>query len=161
MNGDRVDAMDSSRDGGMRCNRLLWLCILCFWFVLTQWGANWPHLTHQPWFLVSNFAIRKLVLIYIHKKETKDSQCSSCSPFLLFVMFCLAPSVMFSFCHVLFGAISIITRAGTRAHVHLFFSRFLAIQARTTQKTWRDTSTSSIHHDEWSLLLWWMWEQTH
>jgi hypothetical protein len=40
MNGDRVDAMDSSRDGGMRCNRLLRLCILCFWFVLTQWGAN-------------------------------------------------------------------------------------------------------------------------
>jgi hypothetical protein len=65
-----------------------------------EMDANWPHLTHQPWFLVSNFAIRKLVLIYIHKKETKDSQrCSS--PFLLFVMFCLAPV----FCHVLFGAI--------------------------------------------------------
>jgi hypothetical protein len=31
-------------------------------------------------------------------------------------MFCLAPF----FCHVLVGAKSIITRAGTRAHVHTF-----------------------------------------
>ena len=82
---------------GMRCNGLLRLCKFMFLVCAFMLDANWPHPTHQPWFLVSNFAIRKLVLIYIHKKETKDSQRSSCSPFLLFVMFSLAPSVMFSF----------------------------------------------------------------
>ena len=81
MNGDRVDAMDSSRDGGMRC--LLRLCILCFWFVLPRWRC-----------MVSNFAIRTLVLIYIHKKVTKDSQLLNAPAAR---QFCLAPSVMFLF----------------------------------------------------------------
>ena len=88
---------------------------------------------------MSNFAIRKLVLIYIHKKETKDSQRSSCLPFLRHVLFGAI------FCHVLFGAISIITRAGTRTPVHLFCDDVWRSKRGPNgpKKTWPDTSTSS------------------
>ena len=124
---------------GMRCNGLLWLCK----FMVFSCGCK---LTTTPdpaliLTLVSNFAIGKLVLMYIHKKETVLNaiysfsflSCSlwrhlSCSPF----------------CHVLSGAISLITRAGTCAHVHLFSEHR---SKRQTQKTWRahphHTSTSS------------------
>jgi hypothetical protein len=123
-----------------------------------EMDANWPHPTHQPWFLVSNFAIRKLVLIYIHKKETKDSQRSSClSQFLLFVMFCLVPF----FCHELFGAISIITRPGTCAHVHLFWTMFGDPSVDPTDPQNMAWHINIVHHHDESLLLWWMWEQTH
>ena len=143
---------------GMRCNQLLRLCKFMFLVCAFMMDANWPHPTHQPWFLVSNFAIRKLVLIYIHKKETKDSQCSSClSPFLLFVMFCLAPF----FCHVLFGTITIITRPGTRAHVHLFWTMFGDPSADPTDSKNMAWHIHIVHHHDESLLLWWMWEQTH
>ncbi len=71
---------------------------------------------------VSNFAFRKLVLIYIHKKETKDSQCASCSMPWWFLSCSLWHHLSCSpFCHVLSCAECIITRADTRAHVlHLF-----------------------------------------
>jgi hypothetical protein len=54
------------------------------------------------------------------------------------------------FCHVLSGAISIIIRAGTCAHVH-FVTMFGDPSAdQRTQKTWPHTSTLSTirHHDE-------------
>jgi hypothetical protein len=60
------------------------------WFVL---HAGCELTTPNPSAIkVPNFAIRKLVLIYIHKKETKDSH---------------APAAQRrdDFCHVLFGAI--------------------------------------------------------
>jgi hypothetical protein len=47
------------------------------------------------------------------------------------------------FCHVLSGAISIITRVGTRAHVHFVMMFGDPSVTQRTQKTWPDTSTSS------------------
>ena len=74
----------------VECNRLLRLCILCFWFVLTGNGCELTTPDPSALILVSNFAIRILVIIYIHKKERKLNAPAACQ-------FCLAPSVTFSF----------------------------------------------------------------
>ena len=131
---------------GMRCNRLQRLCkFLCFVCAFTM-DVSLPHPTVKPRFLVSKSAIKKLVLIYIHKKDQKISTLQlliahlSCSP------------VMFSFLSCSLWRHIYHTRAGTCAHVHLF--SFDAWRSkRTDTKTWRDTSTSSTHHHDESLLL--------
>ncbi len=73
---DMADVSATSCDVGFFFSVLYVVSLPNCWHVLVV------NRTHQPWFLVSNFVIRKLVLIYIHKKETKDSQRSSCSPVL-------------------------------------------------------------------------------
>ena len=98
------------------------------------------------------FAIEELVLIYVPKKETKDLNAPAVVPSLTAICHVLL-FVMFSF--VLFGAISVITRAGTRAHVHLFsdvwrYKRGPKITWLVTQST---SSTITTHHHDESLLL--------
>jgi hypothetical protein len=68
------------------------------------------------------------------------------------------PSVMFCFCHVLTGAISIITIAGTRAHVHLFCDDVWRLK-RVPNEPKKHGHIHIVHHDE--LLLLWEWVVSH
>jgi len=102
---------------------------------------------------VSNFAIKKLVLIYIQKKEQKISTLQlliAISPFchvlvgtichvLLFVMFSLAPYLSLP--------------ELVLVRMYTFLVTMFGDPSARTQKTWRDTSTLSTHHHDESLLL--------
>jgi len=192
-------AVTAAKIDGMRCNQLQRLCkFLCFVCAFTM-DVSLPHPTVKRRFLVSKSVIKKLVLIYIHKKDQKISTLQlliahlSCSPVMFSFLSCslwrhiyhtragtcahvhlflvgAICHVLLSrspFCHVLSGAISIIrelvlvrmyTFSGWRhlscspvmfsCHVLLFVMFSLA-----DTKTWRDTSTSSTHHHDESLLL--------
>ncbi len=129
MNGDRVDAMDSSRE--VECDAQLIAVALYFMFLVCaptmemdgvkfcgqDTGTN-LHTEERN----ERFSTLELLASSVWRHL-------SCSPF----------------CHVLSGAISIITRAGTRAHVH-FVTMFGDPSAtQQTQKTWPHTSTLSTH----------------
>ena len=141
MNGDRVDAMDSSRDGGMCCNRLLWLCILCFWFVLTQWSwMRTDHTRPDPSALILSVKFcDQETGTNLHTKE-RNERFSTLQLLTSSVWRHLSPSC---FCHLLVGAKSIITRAGTHAHVHFVTMSGDPRADQRAQKTWPHTSTLS------------------
>jgi len=163
-NGRHQSRIESDAMDRLQLCKLFMLFRLCL-CICWMWTDH--NRSHQP---SINFAIRKLVLIYIHKKETKDSQRTSCST----PWWCLSCSLWrhlscSPFCHVLSGAEYIITRAGTRAHVDLFsdniFWRFKRWPKRPPPKRHETTFIIHItthrhflfsHHDD-SLLLWWMW----
>jgi len=63
--------------------------------------------------------------------------------------------VMFSFLSCSLWRHIYHTQAGTCVHVHLFSDDAWQTK-RTDTRTWRDTSTSSTHHHDESLLLRWM-----
>jgi membrane protein YdbS with pleckstrin-like domain len=104
---------------------------------------------------VSNFAIKKLVLIYIHKHK-KEQKIST-----LQLLIANSP-----FCHVLVGAICHVVLFVmfslapylslpelVLVRMYTFFVTMFGDPSARTQKTWRDTSTSSTHHHDESLLL--------
>ena len=135
--------MDSSRDGGMCCNRLLLLCILCFWFVLTQWSwMQTDHTQPDPSALILSVKFcDQETGTNLHTQE-RNKRFSTLQLLASSVWRHLSPSC---FCHLLVGAKSIITRAGTHAHVH-FVTMFGDPRAdQRTQKTWPHTSTLSTH----------------
>ena len=97
---------------GMRCNGLLWLCKF---MVFSCWMQTY-HAANPSALILSVKFCDQDTGTNLHTQERNERFSTlhllassvwrhlSCSPF----------------CHVLSGAISLITRAGTCAHVHLF-----------------------------------------
>jgi hypothetical protein len=161
MNGDRVDAMDSSRDGGMCCNRLLRLCILCFWFVLTQWSwMRTDHTRPDPSALILSVKFcNQETGTNLHTQE-RNERFSTLQLLASSVWHHLSPSCFVTF--LLAPNLSLPELVLMRMYT---LWRCLAIQGRTNGPKRHGLThphcPPSHHHDEWSLLLWWMWEQTH
>ncbi len=122
---------------GMQYNRLLRLCKFMF-LVCASCGCELTT-PNPPALILSVKFCDQETGTNLHTQE-RNKRFSTPS-----VMFC------FCFCHVLTGAISIITIAGTRAHVHLFCDNVWRSK-HVPNRPKKHGHIHIIHHDE-SLLL--------
>ncbi len=120
---------------GMRCNGLLWLCKF---MVFSCWMQTY-HAANPSALILSVKFCDQETGTNLHTQE-RNERFSTLQLLASSVWRHLSPSC---FRHLLFGAKSIITRAGTHAHVH-FVTMFGNPRAdQRTQKTWPHTSTLS------------------